>query len=619
MTKKYNAFDLISNGLSIESLEPLVLLSASCGGDVYLSVDTPTGCDETFSSDYDLVDESGEDCDAISNQTDVLPPSLGPTPANPGRNTNTPDACFVAENVDCLGVDASLPRSLSGTSGLLAYPESDAVADLLSPINNPPEVQVGDLETLVDEEQLNGAYGSDMPLMEVSAQVGVPDVPQNAGLGDAVLRWNDFFGELLVLNEAQQNPGYASRAMAMLNVAMYDAVTIAQGDSDDTFFEHRDLGCIQGEVDAELAAGQAAYSVLSSLYSGEQEFIDAFHHEFLACMSIEMGYDSSVQLGDAVGEQVLEARANDGSGYEVEYEFGDQPGDFRPDPLNPNVPVWGPSWGDVKPFSISSTDDFSPPTTPSLNSVEYAASFNEVKELGSVDSTSRTAEQTEIGIFWAYDRVGMGTPMALFGNVLESVALKQGNSLEENAALFAQASVSMADAGIVAWDTKFSEEFWRPVTAIREGDLDGNALTYGDQAWTALGAPDGGDDIVGFTPQFPTYISGHATFGGALFGAIRDFYGTDDIAFDVTSKELEILMDRPELQQKYGLQLEDATRSFDSLRQAMAENGRSRVYLGIHFDFDDIVGREVGEKVASAITPRFSVPSSVYDARSSLA
>ncbi|MEM8735069.1 MAG: hypothetical protein AAGG44_12640, partial [Planctomycetota bacterium] len=190
-------------------------------------------------------------------------------------------------------------------------------------------------------------------------------------------------------------------------------------------------------------------------------------------------------------------------------------------------------------------------------------------------------------------------------DVLETIAVQEGNTFHENAALFAQASVAMADAGVAAWHTKFSEQFWRPVTAIHDGDTDGNDLTAGDPEWTAIGAPDGGDDIIGFTPQFPTYVSGHATFGGALFGAIREFYGTDDIAFDLTSRELEIIMENPELEEAYGLDLNDASRSFDNLTEAMAENGRSRVYLGIHFDFDDTVGQEVGQAVAATVAAQF--------------
>ena len=277
------------------------------------------------------------------------------------------------------------------------------------------------------------------------------------------------------------------------------------------------------------------------------------------------------------------------------------------------MPVWGPGWGNVDTFAIGAPEPFAPPTTPPLDSKQYAKSYNEVLELGSVDSKTRTADQTEAGIFWAYDRVGLGTPMSLYSDAVETIAIQQGNSFEENAALFAQSSVAMADAAVVAWQTKFGEEFWRPVTAIREGNMDGNPHTVGDADWTALGAPDGEGDIIGFTPQFPTYISGHATFGGAVFGSLQEFYGTDDIAFDLSSNELKILMDDPHLQEAYGLDLADATRSFDTLSEAMAENGRSRVYLGIHFDFDDTVGQDVGKAVASSVATKFAVPSGQAD------
>ena len=427
--------------------------------------------------------------------------------------------------------------------------------------------------------------------------------------GDAVLAWNDVFSELLIAEESKQNPGYASRSMAMLNLAIYDAVSLAAGNPDDAFYDYDISIDTNSNLKAEVVASQAAYTVLSSLYSDQQEMIDHARDRILgrgARPNAEN--EASLNLGTEIGNAIVAARANDGFDGDVEYVYGNDPGDFQPDPLNPDVPVWGPAWGEVETFSITSVDDFTPETTPPLDSAEYAASYNEVLELGSVDSTTRTADQTEAGIFWAYDRVGLGTPMALFNDVLETIAIQEENTFAENAALYAQASVAMADAGVVAWQTKFSEQFWRPVTAIQAGDTDGNPLTEADADWTALGAPDGGDDIIGFTPQFPTYVSGHATFGGALFGAIREFYGTDEIAFELTSRELEIIMENPELEAAYGLDLDDAVRSFDSLSEAMAENGRSRVYLGIHFDFDDLVGQEVGQAVATSVSSEFVVP-----------
>lgn len=439
----------------------------------------------------------------------------------------------------------------------------------------------------------------------ISADSSAEVTEVSAVESDVVLGWNDLFGEILVEDTTNQNPGYASRSMAMLNLAIYDAVALASGDSDSAFYEYDFT--VSSRTNAEVAASQAAYTVLSELYPDQADSIEAFFESTIDGLHSGSTLSTSLAVGVEIGTTILEARADDGSDAIVEYVFGGEVGDFAADPLNPDVPVWGPGWGDVETFAVSSVDDLLPDGTPDLSSQEYADSYNEVLELGSADSTVRTADQTEAGLFWAYDTEGLGTPMALFGDVLETIAIQEGNTFEENAALFAQASVAMADAGIVAWESKFSEEFWRPVTAIHAGDADGNDLTEGDTEWVALGAPDGGGDEIGFTPQFPTYISGHATFGGALFGAIQEFYGTDDISFDLDSQELEILLEDPELQEAYGISLDDATRSFDSLSEAMAENGRSRVYLGIHFDFDDIDGQAVGQAVAAEVASEFTV------------
>ena len=426
---------------------------------------------------------------------------------------------------------------------------------------------------------------------------------------DVVLSWNDVFGEVLVDSTENQNPGYASRSQAILNLAIYDVVSIAEGgENAETFYDYDlDPGAIGNNIRTEAAVSQAAHTVLSELYPDQQERLDAALESSLSRFRRDADLSDSLALGTEVANEILAIRAGDGWDTEAEYTYTDEIGYFQPDPLNPDVPAWGPAWGEVDTFAISAPEDFRPETTPPITSEQYAESYNEVLELGSADSTIRTADQTEAGIFWAYDRVGLGTPMALFNDILQTVAVQEGNTLEENAALFAQASVAMADAGIVAWDTKFGEDFWRPVTAIHQGDTDGNDLTEGDSEWVALGAPDGGQDEIGFTPPFPTYISGHATFGAALFGSLQEFYGTDEITFDVTSEELEILLNDPELQEAYGLDLDDATRTFNSFSEAMAENGRSRVYLGIHFDFDDLVGQDVGQSVASSVSTEFTV------------
>ncbi len=457
---------------------------------------------------------------------------------------------------------------------------------------------VDDRDTSPDEPNVESPTGStddnDLPAAETDS--------------DVVLQWNELFGEILASSVEDQNPGYASRSMAMLNIAIYDSVNLAtDGDDADTFYDYSiDFRGSSDNVTTDIVASQAAYTVLSGLYPDQQETLDSFLAFSLANFRSGDSTSDSIALGTEIGNEILAVRADDGFDEIVQYTYTDEVGSFQADPLNPNVPVWGPGWGELDTFAISSTDEYLPETTPALTSEEYAASYNEVKELGAADSTVRTEDQTSAGIFWAYDREGLGTPLALYNDVLAAIAVQQGNTLEENAALFAQASVAMADAAVVAWDTKFTEEFWRPVTAIQSGDIDGNPLTEGDAEWTALGAPDGGDDEIGFTPQFPTYISGHATFGGALFGTLQQFYGTDDISFELTSRELEILLEDPELQEAYGISLDDATRTFSSFSEAMAENGRSRVYLGIHFDFDDLVGQAVGQTVAATVASEFA-------------
>jgi len=216
-----------------------------------------------------------------------------------------------------------------------------------------------------------------------------------------------------------------------------------------------------------------------------------------------------------------------------------------------------------------------------MTSDQYTAAFNEVKELGAMNSATRTAEQTQVGIFWGYDRAGMGAPPALYNQIVQGIANQQHNTEVQNARLFFLVNAAQADAGVAAWDCKYVDNFWRPVWAIRRAGEDGNPNTVADPTWTPLGAPNG-VSIPGFTPPFPAYISGHATFGAAVFKVLAQFYNTDQMNFTVHSDELP-----------------GVTRSFTSFSQAAAENGRSRIYLGIHWNFDDTNGEAVGRDVAT--------------------
>ncbi|QDU89943.1 PAP2 superfamily protein [Pirellulimonas nuda] len=413
-------------------------------------------------------------------------------------------------------------------------------------------------------------------------------VGHSAARADIVLDWNATASGMLAADTQYQNPGMASRTMAMMNLAIYDAYAMTSPGGT-MFYDYGGGHSSPGmTASSKAAAAQAAYTVLSSIYSGQDSLLSGQLAASLALVSDGAEKAEGIAMGTMIGQSIINSRAGDGFDASSQYMPTNAPGHWQSDPLNPGQQAWGPAWGSMQTFAIGSTAPFAPGPPPSLDSAEYAAAFNEVKSLGAVDSVTRTADQTEIGVFWGYDRLGMGTPMRMFEQVLNNVAISQGNTDKQNAELFAKASVAMADAGIVAWDSKFEHDLWRPVTGIREADTDGNPLTIADPNWVPLGAPGGlgpnGETIDNFTPPFPTYLSGHATFGGALFEVLADFYGRDDISFSLTSDELP-----------------GVTRNYTSFSEAMAENGRSRVYLGIHWNFDDALGQLAGSQVARAI------------------
>ena len=272
------------------------------------------------------------------------------------------------------------------------------------------------------------------------------------------------------------------------------------------------------------------------------------------------------------------------------YVPGTAPGQWRPTPPD-YTDAWGPDWGRVKPFAIASTAPYLPPPPPALNSPEYAAALNQVESLGALDSTTRTSDQTQAAIFWSYDAPSTGTPVVHNDQIVEDIALQEHNTLAQNARLFGLINVAQGDAGIVAWNAKYTYNFWRPVTAIRLADTDGNPATVADPTWLPLGAPNAPGQPT-FTPPFPGYVSGHATFGGAIFTILADFYGTDNVHFTIGSDELP-----------------GVTRSFDSFSAASLENAWSRVWMGVHFWFDETAALSIGDALGNNIFHQIMGPS----------
>jgi hypothetical protein len=388
---------------------------------------------------------------------------------------------------------------------------------------------------------------------------------------DVIWDWNET--TLDTIRRTSTSPPVAARALAMTHVAMHDAIN-----SVDRAHQHfRVYAAATTQASPEAAAAQAAHGVLASLFPDERDTLDRALTNSLAGIANDPQREAGLQIGRIVAGRIIAWRADDGSRGSVTHESGTAPGEWRPTPPSFSPPLL-PQWARLRPFAIPRPSSFRPPFPPALDSAEYARDWQEVLQIGAADSTERTAEQTEIAHFWA-DGAGTVTPPGHWNRIAREVARREGLSLTENARLFALLNVALADAAIACWDMKFACNLWRPVTAIREADTDGNDLTERDPDWLPLLD----------TPPFPTCTSGHSTFSGAAAEMLRLFFGRDDISFSDADE--------------YGIR-----REFASFWQAAHEAGRSRIYGGIHFEFDNHAGLESGRNISRYVFERFLRP-----------
>jgi hypothetical protein len=361
-------------------------------------------------------------------------------------------------------------------------------------------------------------------------------------------------------------------------------------------------------VGAAIAA--AAHDTLVALYPSQKTDLDDAFVEDLGAIPDGRGKANGVELGQRAASTILALRADDGSQHDeprigIDFIPGDGPGQWRQDPVSRHPLALGALWGAVAPFVLRSGDQLRVPPPPPLESPEYAAAFEEVKALGGdgvVTPTVRSADQTFAGIYWAYDGTpSLCAPPRLYNQITLRIAEQQGTHGIELARLLALVNVAMADAGIAIWESKYHYRLWRPVAGIREAD--DNSATDADPTFTPLGAPASNLTGPNFTPPFPSYPSGHAGFGGALFQILRRFYGTDRIAFTFVSDEFN-----GETVDNAGQLRPLVPRSFASLSQAEEENGQSRIYLGIHWSFDKTQGIAQGRNVADQVFAQALVP-----------
>ncbi len=422
-------------------------------------------------------------------------------------------------------------------------------------------------------------------------------------------------GEDRVFGEAL-GPGRASRAMAIVHIAAFEAVNAIAGG----YRSYVGLAPAPADTSMEAAMAQAAHDTLVAMFPSQTAACDAHLAADLGRMMHGRPRTNGIELGRRAAAAILNMRSRDGSEIPeprvgIEFITSNDPGKWRQDPISLIPIALGARWGEVRPFVLRSADQFRVPPPPGLGSPAYATAYNEARRLGGdgvVTPTERTTEQTQIGTYWAYDGTpSLCAPPRLYNQIAMQIADQMGADVVQSARLLALVNVAMADAGIAIWESKYHYEFWRPVTGIRESDPgtgptgagDGNPDTVGDPGFTPLGAPASNANAVDFTPPFPAYPSGHAGFGGALFQMLRNFFGTDAIPFTFVSDEFNgATRDRD------GNVRPLLPRSFASLSQAEEENGQSRIYLGIHWSFDKTEGIAQGRRVADTVFQNLFVP-----------
>ncbi len=442
---------------------------------------------------------------------------------------------------------------------------------------------------------------------------------------DSILYWNqiaidanktDFTTERPDVDPQPQQggPTRTSRALAIVHVAMYDAYVGITGGPKYLAYTATEVPGVASVIAAQAAVAAAACTTLTALYNRQQPTFHRAHQTYIASLG---GTDPDIANGLAWGELVarkmLAARAGDGSeAVDHVYAPSAQPMRHRVDPMSPGQGFHGPAWGKVKPFGVANlTSAIAPAPPPQPTSARYKTDFLSVLNKGGERPGTRTVDETVQGIFWGYDGArNIGVPPRLYNQVVRAISLKKGATEAQNAKLFAAVNVAMADAGIYAWFEKYLYNIWRPVVGIREADAtwgptglgDGNAgaATPVDPLWIPLGAPQTNTSRRGRTPNFPAYPSGHATFGTAAFLVAKSILSLpNNFTFDFVSDEF----DGENVDPVYGVRPRHSRKL--TINSSIQENILSRVYLGVHWEFDGREGERVGTEIATRVAANF--------------
>jgi hypothetical protein len=409
--------------------------------------------------------------------------------------------------------------------------------------------------------------------------------------GNTVTEWNAIAASATIAT-AGQPPHVAPLSLGMVHGAMYDAVNAIDGGHQPYLI----APAAQPSDSKEAAAATAAYRVLVGLFPTQQPTLKLRYDASLADVPEGQAKVGGIAVGEEAATKMLAERADDGRFPVTPFPVveGTDPGEWRKTP--PNFGGDPAPWvGNVRPFLVPDVEMLRSEGPDALKSAAYAEDYNEVKKIGSLTSTRRTADQTAASIFW------QDSGPAIWNRVFRQLAASEELDIVESARMFAMTNLASADGVIGCWNDKYYWNFWRPITAIREGADDGNPATEADSGWKPLFNPTDGNGnpipVSGpplVTPGFPDHPSGHGCLSGAIVQTLKAFFGTDKIAFTAESNKCSPAPCPP--------------RSFDRFSDAIKEVIDARVWSGIHFRNADVQGAVLGKKVVRWLDKHYFQP-----------
>ena len=369
-------------------------------------------------------------------------------------------------------------------------------------------------------------------------------------------------------------PGAGQRVVAIMQAAMFDAVNSIER----RYRPYLVQLPATATTSREAAAAAAAGTVLAALIPQVEGQVKATMADYLASMANSDAKSEGIKLGEAVAARILEVREKDGADAPDAYRYKTKPGVYVPTPITTSS-----TWGNVTPFVLKSPLQFRPQPPIPLNGEQWASDYNEIKDLGGKSSTKRSARQTEDARFWLITGPQSTEP------VVRQVVEAKKMSVIDSARFMALAAMAGADAAIAVFDAKYHYEFWRPITAIRNGDQDDNPGTERDATWQPI------DN----TPMHPEYPCAHCIVSGAVASAIETLLGTPEVP--------EITMISPTAP--------GATHRWTNIRAYNEEVSHARIWAGFHYRFSVRVGQDMGRKIGEYVVKNVMQPATVANAR----